>query len=406
MCPAPHRDPAAGAPAAPLAPVVVALRDDPGLQGVLGRPSESLVVPEVARAAALATLADLSRRRPLVVAVPGAQDADRLAGDLAAFLPPATVELFPAWETLPFERVSPSVETMGRRLRVLWRLRTGDPSLGVVVVPARALVQRLGPHVEEVEPVVVRPGDRVDLHELVERLVLGGYRREYQVEHRGEVAVRGSIVDVFPSTADAPVRIDLWGDEVDRLAEFSVADQRTTDDVDEVAVFPARELLPTDEVRERAERLLATAPWGREQWQRLADGEVVEGMEAWLPWLVARPDRDPGAAEHAVVDLVPDDGQIVLVDPRRLRDRTLDILAEEVDLAASLSRTWGLADAVELPRLHVDFDRVLARTGAPARPLLSVPDTPDTPAVAASGWPPAVGGSDALLAQLRSVAAA
>ncbi len=406
MCPAPHRDPAAGAPAAPLAPVVVALRDDPGLQGVLGRPSESLVVPEVARAAALATLADLSRRRPLVVAVPGAQDADRLAGDLAAFLPPATVELFPAWETLPFERVSPSVETMGRRLRVLWRLRTGDPSLGVVVVPARALVQRLGPHVEEVEPVVVRPGDRVDLHELVERLVLGGYRREYQVEHRGEVAVRGSIVDVFPSTADAPVRIDLWGDEVDRLAEFSVADQRTTDDVDEVAVFPARELLPTDEVRERAERLLATAPWGREQWQRLADGEVFEGMEAWLPWLVARPDRDPGAAEHAVVDLVPDDGQIVLVDPRRLRDRTLDILAEEVDLAASLSRTWGLADAVELPRLHVDFDRVLARTGAPARPLLSVPDTPDTPAVAASGWPPAVGGSDALLAQLRSVAAA
>ena len=68
--------------------------------------------------------------------------------------------------------------------------------------------------------------------DLVGRLVDAGYRREDQVEHRGEVAVRGSIVDVFPSTADGPVRIDLWGDEVDRLTEFSVADQRSTDDVD------------------------------------------------------------------------------------------------------------------------------------------------------------------------------
>ena len=65
-----------------------------------------------------------------------------------------------------------------------------------------------------------------------------GYRREELVEHRGEVARRGSIVDVFPSTADAPVRIDLWGDEVDRLTEFSVNDQRSTDDLDEVAIFP------------------------------------------------------------------------------------------------------------------------------------------------------------------------
>ncbi len=82
-----------------------------------------------------------------------------------------------------------------------------------------------------------------------------GYRREYQVEHRGELAVRGSIVDVFPSTADTPVRIDLWGDEVDRLTEFGVADQRSIVDIAEVEVFPCRELLPTDEVAERAEAL-------------------------------------------------------------------------------------------------------------------------------------------------------
>src|SRR5690606_29006998 len=117
----------------------------------------------------------------------------------------------------------------------------------------RAVIQRLGPHVEEVEPVFVRRGASLDPQELVARLVGMGYRREYQVEHRGEVATRGSIVDVFPSTADAPLRLDFWGDEVDRLTEFSVADQRSTGDVERAALFPCRELLATPAVRARAE---------------------------------------------------------------------------------------------------------------------------------------------------------
>ena len=107
----------------------------------------------------------------------------------------------------------------------------------------RALVQRIGPHVADVEPVVVTPGQQVDRDDLVASLVGAGYRREEMVEHRGEIAVRGSIVDVFPSTADRPVRIDLWGDEVDRLTEFSVADQRSTADLASAAIFPCRELL-------------------------------------------------------------------------------------------------------------------------------------------------------------------
>ena len=395
-------DDRSASPSPPLGALLGALRDEPGLVGALGRRSTVLVVPDAARAVAVAGLTELSRRRPMVVAVPAAADAERLASDLTAFLDPAGIELFPAWETLPFERVSPSIETMGRRLRVLWRLRTGDPTLAVVVAPARALVQRLGPHVEDVEPIVITAGDRVDLHDLVEQLVLSGYRREYQVEHRGEVAVRGSIVDVFPATADHPVRVDLWGDEVDRLAEFSVADQRTTEDIDSVSLFPARELLPTDAVRERAERLLATDPWGREQWQRLADGEVFEGMEAWLAWLV-RSASDGG--EHVILDLVPDDGQILLVEPRRLRDRAADVLAEEADLGATLARTWGLDDDHDLPRLHVDFDRLLAHTGAASWSVASVPDSPDSPAVSALGWPPAVGEGEALLRQLRQLVA-
>ena len=109
----------------------------------------------------------------------------------------------------------------------------------IVVAGIRALLQRLGPGAEHVEPVVVRPGQTLDAEVLLARLVAAGYRREELVEHRGEVARRGSIIDVFPSTADAPVRIDLWGDEVDRLTEFSVHDQRSTDPVEEAVIMPA-----------------------------------------------------------------------------------------------------------------------------------------------------------------------
>ena len=381
----------------PLHALAPALRDEPGLVGVLGRSAAVLAVPEAARAVTIAGLVELSRRQPMIVATPTGSDAERIASDLTAFLPREAVEHFPAWETLPFERVSPSTETMGIRLRTLWRLRTGDESLRVIVAPARALVQRLGPQVEAIDPVVVTKGLQVDLDDLVRRLVSMGYRREYQVEHRGELAVRGSIIDVFPSTADVPVRIDLWGDEVDRLVEFSVADQRTTDDVDRLEVFPARELLPIDEVRERAERLIATAPWGREQWQRFVDGEVFEGMEAWLAWLADR--------EHILTDLLHADGQVLVVEPRRVRDRASDIADEEADLEASLARTWDLDSAEGLPLLHVPFDRLLTHTEAPSWSLVSVPDSPDSPAVSALGWPPAVGEAEGLLRQLRQVVA-
>ena len=276
----------------------------------------------------------------------------------------------------------------------MWRLRKPERAPRIVVAGVRALSQRLGPHVEDVEPVSITAGQQVDPAELVAELVRCGYRREYLVEHRGEVALRGSIVDVFPSTADAPVRIDLWGDEVDRLSEFSVHDQRSTSDVAEVDIFPARELLPTDEVRERAAALVAAEPWGREQWERLAEGLVFDGMESWMPWLTE--------GEHTLVDLLDASAQIVLVEPRRMRDRASDILAEEADLAGSLSKTWG-AVGVDFPRLHVPFDDLLADTPAGAWTFLPVADRPDALSIEAMGWGPISGDGEGLARRLSGL---
>jgi transcription-repair coupling factor (superfamily II helicase) len=320
-----------------------------------------------------------------------------LAHDLGAFLGDGAVERFPAWETLPFERVSPSVETMGRRQRVLWRLRGAleGRSPRVLVAPVRALIQRLGPHVEDVEPVVVRRGDQGPQDELVARLVATGYRREYQVEHRGELAVRGSIVDVFPSTADEPVRIDLWGDEVDRLTTFAVADQRSVADIDAVEIFGCRELLPTAEVRARAAALIAEEPWGREQWERLAEGLVFDGMESWLPWLTR--------SEHLVLDVVGPDALVVLIEPRRMRDRAAELLDEEGALATSLADTWNARTAGGFPKLHLPFDRLLAHTDAPAWSLVSAPEGPQTTTITARGWDPVVGDPGHLVKQVTEL---
>ena len=288
---------------------------------------------------------------------------------------------------------------MGRRLRTMWRLRDPERAPRVLVAPVRALVQRLGPHVEDVEPVVVVPGEQRDRDELVRELVAAGYRREEVVEHRGELAVRGSIIDVYPSTADRPVRIDLWGDEVDRLTEFSVGDQRSTDDLARVEIFGCRELLPTAEVQERAERLIALEPWGREQWERLAQGQTFDGMESWLPWLTE--------GEHVLFDLVGPDALVLLLEPRRMRDRAADLLAEEADLAATLAKTWGATAAGEddgFPRLHLPFDRLLTHTDAPAWTVTTAPEGPDVATVASMGIAATAGDPERVVRQLAELA--
>ncbi len=372
------------------------LRDDPALAQALGDPSGFVAVPESARAIAVAALAQLSERRPLVVACPTGTDAGQLFDDLVQYMPPGEVELFPAWETLPFERVSPSVETMGHRLQVLWRLRAADRCPAIIVSGVRALLQRLGPGATTVEPINLRKGATLDLDALLAELVRFGYRREALVEHRGEFAQRGAIIDIFPSTADSPIRIDLWGDEVDRLTEFAVNDQRSTNELAETFVFPARELIPSLAVRANAAKLVASEPWGREQWERIAEGTLFDGMESWLPWLLED--------EHLLTDVLPATAKVALVEPRRMRDRANDLLAEEDDLARALASTWARDPNRTFPRLHAETDRLLA-SGQAMWTISSVPESPDSPVVNASGWGPVVGDGEEFAQRLSALLA-
>ena len=331
---------ASPAGAAPLRVLTERLANDRGFVSMLGRASGSIAVAEGARPFVAAGLATLGSRLPVLVVTATAHESERYADDLRTWLGEQHVALFGAWETLPFERVSPATETMGRRLAVLEALGSptgaSESDLKVIVAPIRALLQRLSPDAVAPAASVLRVarGDRCDLGELVSQLVAWGYRREHQVEHRGEIAVRGGIVDVFCPTAEMPVRIDLWGDEVDRLTEFSIADQRSVSELAETQMYPAREMRPDGAMRERAAALAISEPWCREHMERLSRGELFDGMESWLPWLA--PD------EIVLPDLIGPDALVLLCEPRRLADRAADITAETDDLTSSLAVTWGL----------------------------------------------------------------
>jgi transcription-repair coupling factor (superfamily II helicase) len=392
------------------------LRSDPVLPALIGSADATLAVALPAQSILMAALANFTERSPIVVVTATGVDADRIADDLSCLLPrdgdpdgsvvgavAGPVAVLPAWETLPFERVSPEVETMGRRLALRWGLAHADDDLPppprVIVAPIRALLQRLGPTASLARPTIVRPGQELSAEELLSQLIAVGYRREHQVEHRGEVAVRGGIIDVFPSTADVPVRIDLWGDEVDRLTAFAINDQRSLTDLDAAVFFGCRELIPTPEVRQAAASLVRSQPWGAHQWERLAEGESFDGMESWLPYV--------HPSEELVPDLLPLGSQVVLVEPRRIRDRAVQLLDEEAALAETLALTWGAANGSHagFPRLHLPFDRLLQGSKAGVLALPSTPDGPSTPALTVRGFTPVAGDPTRLAGQVTQLVA-
>ncbi|MBB1051297.1 transcription-repair coupling factor, partial [Dietzia sp. CW19] len=208
-------------------------------------------------------VAALAERSPLLVVTATERECEELADELAGLFddPDSSHEAvaqFPSWETLPHERLSPASDTIGRRLQVLNSVMGGHAPR-IVVAAARSVVQPISPGAARREPIRLTRGAELDPAELLATLTEFAYSREDMVARRGDVAVRGGIVDVFPTTADHPLRVEFDGDTIAEIREFSVADQRSLPEgeVSSAVLFPCRELLLDDAVRERARRLAA-----------------------------------------------------------------------------------------------------------------------------------------------------
>lgn len=281
----------------------------------------------------------------LLAIAPTGRRAETLGGALQCLVPDAEVLHFPAWETLPHERLSPSPETVGRRLDVLRRASTHDGARPLVITASvRAALQPLAAGLTEADPVSITVGSRgLDLEQVVRRLVELAYHRVDMVSRRGEFAVRGGILDVFPAAADHPLRVDFFGDEVDQIRAFSIADQRSLPgELREAVLLPARELLLTADVRERAAGMAPKFPSLTGMLEKMSQGIPVEGMESLLPAL----------AEGVVplVDYLPRGAGVALVDPERSRTRarTLGETNREFLEAAWSAATAGADSPVDL----------------------------------------------------------
>ncbi|MDA8436432.1 MAG: transcription-repair coupling factor [Actinomycetales bacterium] len=286
-------------------------------------------------AAAVAAAGD----RPLLVVTATAREAEDLTVALDSLLPEHAVAEFPAWETLPHERLSPSSDTVGRRLGVLRRLAHPEDAehggVRVLVAPVRAVLQPVVRGLGDLEPVAVRQGDEVAMDDLVRRLAGAAYTRTDLVDKRGQFAVRGGILDVFPPTEEHPVRLEFWGDTVEEIRYFKVVDQRSLEVADSgLWAPPCRELLLTDDVRARARALSVQHPELLDLLDKLADGTAVEGMEALAPVLAD--------GMELLVDLLPEGAVVLVCDPERVRTRAHDLVATSEEF---LEASWHNAAA-------------------------------------------------------------
>jgi transcription-repair coupling factor (superfamily II helicase) len=326
-----------------LAGLLTTLDDDPQLHEVVSRAEsdtasgversaatlagEDLVAPPTLRPvlAAALTQGRAGVARFVLAVTATAREADDLTTALGSFLPAGSVAAFPGWETLPHERLSPNSDTMGRRIAVLRRLahpaQAGHPDgpLSVVVAPVRSLLQPIVAGLGDLEPVSLQEGQACELDDLLTRLVEIGYSRADLVASRGEISVRGGIVDVFPPTEEHPLRVEFFGDTIEEIRYFKVADQRSIGRADDgLWAPPCRELLLTPAVRARAKELADTHPALRDILGKLAEGIQVEGMEAFAPVLADRMDL--------LVDYVPSGGIVLACDPERIRARAEDLV--------------------------------------------------------------------------------
>jgi transcription-repair coupling factor (superfamily II helicase) len=197
--------------------------------------------------------------RPLIIVTSSSRGAEDLATELRAMR--QNVFEFPAWETLPHERLSPRSDTVAQRIHVLHEIekqrRDGAFSHPIIVTPSRGLIHRFIADLAKTSLMELEIEQEIGLETLVKHLSALAYTRTDLVERRGEFAVRGGIVDIFLPLSDHPVRVDFFGDEIEELSYFEVADQRTFKPVvGALPIYPCRELLLTESVKERAKKSL------------------------------------------------------------------------------------------------------------------------------------------------------
>jgi len=250
-------------------------------------------VPEGLDALVLARLVEEAangERQGIVVHV--ARDDRRLEAleaQLRFFAPKVRVVPFPAWDTVPYDRVGPNPEIVAKRITALSRLALGSRAEPVIILTTvNAILQRVPPRAFIRNAMKsVAPGQRVDLNRFVQRLSLAGYTRTGTVMEQGEFAVRGGILDLFPPGRQNPVRLDFFGDTLESVKTFDAETQRTSKQLRKLILMPVSEVAfgeaATAMFRSRYVELFGGATGNDPLYEAVSAGSRYSGQEHWLP---------------------------------------------------------------------------------------------------------------------------
>ncbi len=223
-----------------------------------------------------------------------ARDDQRLHNfaDLVAFFSPKTeILIFPAWDCLPYDRVSPNPNISAQRMTTLSKLAAPPPPgrKRLIITTINAAAQMI-PERDSLKNLsfCAMVGDQIDVAHLTAFLIRNGYARSSTVMEHGDFAIRGGLIDIFPSGHDSPVRIDLWGDVIESMRQFDPVSQRTADNIEEMTLVPMSEIM-LDEESIRRFRGAYTRQFGNildqdPLYEAIKEGRRHQGMEHWLPY--------------------------------------------------------------------------------------------------------------------------
>ena len=236
--------------------------------------------------------------------------AHRLMEELAFFNPPRSGQrlvLFPDWETLPYDRFSPYQDIVSDRLAALVELHS--LRAGILVVPVSTFMHRLLPaDYLLAHSFLLRTGQTLDTGVFRQELDSNGYRTVSQVMEHGDVAVRGSLIDIYPMGSAVPFRLDLFDNEIDSIRIFDIETQRSLDQTDEIRILPAREVpltAPAIDLFRSNWRLRFTGnPGSNPIYTDVSNGIAPAGIEYYLPLFYTR--------TGSLNDYFPEDPTVVL----------------------------------------------------------------------------------------------
>lgn len=348
----------------------------------------------------LATLIDDFPNKSFLIILPSQREAEQVLEEICTYTAYPALEatqmldvqskmnLFPLWHRKIFDGIAPPKETVAERIRCLEHLLYKERS--IIVTSSQAMLYRLPPRQRFAEACcVLNLGDEIDPDAVAAMLIRGGYQNVELVEVKGEFARRGDILDVYPLTADTPIRVEFFGDEIDTIRSFDPISQRSTEPIESVTFTPLREVLSADvsvdhwqtqaeallqehatpQLRNAVREVTHSLTEADSSQYRLQECPLDDGIEGFLPMLVPE--------TELLTDYLPDDTIVCIIEPQwqkretaQMHERMQELYQKKLEASNLMVPPDKLLVTFETLRTELEKHSVISSSLAPPREVI------------------------------------